>query len=96
MKLFSTKSLEVMREEFSLSHGLFFFSYFLCLGCRLEVAVLRISLPKMSSEKIVLPFIVLYWQPIKFSENILIQKSREGLWSEAVGSRGVAPGDKQV
>ena len=50
----------------------------------------------MSSEKIILPFIVLYWQPIKFSENILIQKIREGLWSEAVGSRGVAPGDKQV
>ena len=50
----------------------------------------------MSSEKMLLPFIVLYWQPIKFSENYLIQKSMEGLWSEAGGSRAVAPGDKQV
>ena len=50
----------------------------------------------MSSEKMLLPFIVLYWQPIKFSENILIQKGGEGLRSKAGGSRGAAPGDKQV
>ena len=41
----------------------------------------------MSSEKMLLPFIVLYWQPIKFSENILIQKGGEGL-----GRRLVAAG----
>ena len=42
----------------------------------------------MSSEKILLPFIVLYWQPINFSENILIRKSGEGLWTEAGLGRG--------
>ena len=80
-----SKPLEVMREEFSLSHGLFLFMLSLF---RLLTRSCSSKIPKMSSEKILLPFIVLYWQPINFSENILIRKSGEGLWTEAGWGRG--------
>ena len=75
----------MVREEFSLSHGLFLFMLSLF---RLLTRSCSSKIPKMSSEKILLPFIVLYWQPINFSENILIRKSGEGLWTEAGWGRG--------